>query len=225
MVQTETNQGLWIPEDDMIPSSETPSRGHPVIVVPPVLRSDKNMVNMRDWINNHEFRAFESGIEDSRTRDPKNDVLKIISKIDEVFEETRQKITLVGFSLGGIYAFVAAMYRPEKIQRVVLVGTPIRRHVADAAKGRYKEIAKAIINGNPSYNSFLSAISTTSMPFDYDLACIYTRDDEAFHWEDCLDERADIAVEVRGQHRKLYNNPKVFTAVTDILQAPIDRPL
>ncbi len=226
MVQTaETTRRILFSENGANQNGETPrGDGHPIIVVPPVLRSDKNMVNMRDWINNRGFRAFESGIEDSRTRDPQSDVLKIISKTDEVFEETGQKITLVGFSLGGIYTFVAAMFRPEKIQRVVLVGTPIRRHVADAAKGRYKEIAKAIINGNPSYDSILSAIPTTSMPFGYPLICMYSKDDEAFDWEDCSgDKRSSRDIEVDGQHKSLHHNFQVFSGLTSILEEPIDK--
>ena len=224
MVQAEVDKRIILPENDLNQKRETPhGDGHPIIVIPPVGRSDMNMGKMRKWIDSQGFTAFESGIKKGDERDPKGDVLKIISRIDEVFEQTGQKITLVGLSLGGIYTFIAAMYRPEKVQRVILIGTPIRRHVAEAARGRYKDIAKMIINGNRSYDSFLSAIPATSMPFDYDLACIYSKDDEAFNWKDCFDERADKVVEIKGSHRRLYNNPDVFTAVADILQTPIDK--
>ena len=227
MIQLETEttgQKMLHTENGASGLSEIPrGDGYPVLIVPPVLRSDKNMENMKDWLSSYGFKVFESGIEDSRKRDPRNDILGILSRIDKIFEQTGQKITLVGLSLGGIYTFVSAMYRPEKIQRVILVGTPIRKHVAEAAKGPYKEIAGAIIDGNASYNSFLSAIPTASMPYDYDLICMYSKDDEAFNWEDCFDERAQLSIEISGQHRSLHKNPQVFNNVTDICQTPVDK--
>ncbi|OGH21640.1 MAG: hypothetical protein A2629_01910 [Candidatus Levybacteria bacterium RIFCSPHIGHO2_01_FULL_41_15] len=203
---------------------KSPIPGDPIIVVPPVGRSDMNMASMRDWINSQGHPAFDSGIEKGDIRDPRGDILRIIARIDEVFEETGREITMIGLSLAGIYVFVSAMYRPEKIRRVILIGTPIRRHIAEAAKGRYKEIAKAIINGNRSYDSFLSAIPITSMPFDYNLICMYTRDDEAFDWKDCSgDKRSNMDIEVDGPHRNLYRNPKVFEKITSVLKTPIDK--
>src|SRR3989338_4691581 len=131
MVQLETEtiaQKLLFTENGANQVEKPHGDGHSVIVIPPVGRSDMNMGKMRKWIDSQGFTAFESGIKKGDERDPKGDVLKIISRIDEVFEQTGQKITLVGLSLGGIYTFIAAMYRPEKVQRVILIGTPIRRH-------------------------------------------------------------------------------------------------
>jgi pimeloyl-ACP methyl ester carboxylesterase len=50
---------------------------------------------------------------------------RLIDRVDEVYEESKQPIALVGWSLGGYMAREVARDRPAQISQVITLGTPV----------------------------------------------------------------------------------------------------
>jgi pimeloyl-ACP methyl ester carboxylesterase len=50
---------------------------------------------------------------------------RLLQRIDQLAWATGEKVVLVGWSLGGLYAREAAKRRPDKVATVVTLGTPI----------------------------------------------------------------------------------------------------
>lgn len=203
-------------QDPILNGGETPrGDGHPIMPVPGLLRSDKDMREMRDYFAKEGYTSLESGIE--KNREPGPHILNMISRLEKAINEMGQKATLIGVSLGGIYALVIGIMRPDLVQRVVLIGTATRKHVRDAANPRYKNIISMVIGGNQSYESFLHAIPTASIPPGIELISLHTRNDKVFNWEDCVDPRARLNIEVPDSHYDLHKSPRVFEIIKGVL--------
>jgi hypothetical protein len=56
---------------------------------------------------------------------------RLLERIDRIAWATDQKIVLIGGSLGGLYAREAAKRRPDKVETVVTLGTPISNGLRD----------------------------------------------------------------------------------------------
>jgi hypothetical protein len=48
----------------------------------------------------------------------------IVERVDTLYEQTGQRIALIGWSIGGCYALDVSQQRPEKIERVITLGSP-----------------------------------------------------------------------------------------------------
>jgi len=216
MVQAETDRRIVLAENILNGEKGKPrGDGHPVMPVPGLLKSDEDMRGMRDWLSEEGYMPIKSGIR--KNREPGPHILGMISRLESVVRETGQKATLIGVSLGGIYSIVVGVMRPDLVQRVVLIGTATTRHVRDAANRRYRKIIDMVIGGNPSYESFLHAVPTTSIPAEVELFSFFTRKDKVFNWRCCVDPRARQNIEVLDSHYELHKSPEVFRIINGVL--------
>ena len=98
--------------------------GHPVLVLPGLLADDSSTRPLRSFLNSHGYRAHgwkqgrNCGLRGSLERD-------MVARIDELFERhDRRKISLVGWSLGGLYARQLAKLAPDKVRCMISLGSP-----------------------------------------------------------------------------------------------------
>jgi pimeloyl-ACP methyl ester carboxylesterase len=105
-----------------LPDGSSPS-GPPVLTLPGFLVDDDRLRLLRMALNRHGFRAhrWKLGRNTGATAD-------IIDRLDERVEHLLDKngtpIALVGWSLGGLFAREYAKRNPEKISKVITLGTP-----------------------------------------------------------------------------------------------------
>ena len=97
--------------------------GHPVLTLPGFLASDLSMVPMRHYLAElgYDTQAWRMGRNIgglSRIRSALRDRLR------SIFKETGRKVSLVGWSLGGVYARDLALQAPEMVRYVVTLGSP-----------------------------------------------------------------------------------------------------
>jgi pimeloyl-ACP methyl ester carboxylesterase len=183
--------------------------GAPVVVVPGFLASDLSLVELHRWLGRVGYRPYYSGI--GRNVDcPRVMVERLIHTIEKAHRETGRKVTLVGHSLGGLLARGAAIKRPDLIERVITVGSPIngvRAHPAilAAAHALRGDCLETCI---PWLQSELPAGVTA--------ASIYSPTDGVVDPATCLAPGVQ-AIEVRGTHTGLVANPNAFTALATLL--------
>jgi pimeloyl-ACP methyl ester carboxylesterase len=102
----------------------------PVIVVPAFLAPDFVTLPLRRALRAAGHRAwgwgqgFNMGAQRSKLEG-------LLAQIDRISWATGEKVALVGWSLGGIYAREAAKRRPDKVATVVTLGTPISHGLRD----------------------------------------------------------------------------------------------
>ncbi len=97
--------------------------GHPVLTLPGFLASDLSMAPMRRYLKELGYDAYAwkmgrntGGV--SRMRAALRD------RLAEIHAATGRKVSIVGWSLGGVYARDLALQAPEMVRYVVTLGSP-----------------------------------------------------------------------------------------------------
>ncbi|MDB5721282.1 MAG: alpha/beta fold hydrolase [Alphaproteobacteria bacterium] len=99
-----------------------PEDGPPVLVIPGFLATDRTTLGLQRALGEAGFRA--SGTETGINAGARPDTLDRLAKRIEAFGKGR-RVTLIGWSLGGIFAREVAKLRPDLVDKVITMGTPI----------------------------------------------------------------------------------------------------
>jgi pimeloyl-ACP methyl ester carboxylesterase len=98
-----------------------PERGEPLLVVPGFLATDRTTLGLQRAFAEAGYRVTGWGLGMNRGARP--DILDRMAERIEQFGGGRP-VTLVGWSLGGIFAREVAKLRPDLVERVVTLGSP-----------------------------------------------------------------------------------------------------
>ncbi|TDG15269.1 alpha/beta hydrolase [Seongchinamella unica] len=109
--------------------------GHTVMTIPGFMGADGSTGMLRQFLKDRGYRAIPWGLgrNASEARASTMDEFmahrarvedKIAARIEHEFIATGRKLTLIGWSLGGLYAVALAHRYPQWIRQVVTLGTP-----------------------------------------------------------------------------------------------------
>ena len=188
--------------------------GHPVLTLPGFLAGDLSMAPMRRYLTELGYDAYAwrmgrntGGL--ARMRDALHD------RLAEIHGKTGRKVSIVGWSLGGVYARDLALRVPEMVRYVVTLGSPFANDVrATNATRLYEALSGETVDGDPE---MLKAISG-DLPVP--TSSIYSRTDGIVNWRTCLVRPSATAenIEVHlASHVGLGVNPAALWAVADRL--------
>jgi hypothetical protein len=210
----EFNASLWLsPLLMRAPKGD----GHPVLTLPGFLASDISMAPMRRYLTalGYDARGWKLGRNVggvSRMRAGLRD------RLAEIHTVTGRKVSIVGWSLGGVYARDLALQAPEMVRYVVTLGSPFANDVrATNATRLYEALSGETVGEDSELRKALSGdlpVPTTS---------IYSRADGVVNWRTCLLHPSDTAenVEVHlASHVGLGVNPAALWAIADRLAQP-----
>ena len=98
--------------------------GHPVLVLPGLVTSDRSTVALRGFLKSKGYASY--GWDLGRNYGPLPGVeSKMIDRLKELAHKHERKVSLVGWSLGGIYARQLAKMLPDDVRRMAL---PVLSH-------------------------------------------------------------------------------------------------
>lgn len=192
--------------------------GHPVFVLPGLLASDLSTRPLRSFLDAQGYASH--GWQQGRNLGLRPGVeLGMLERLDELYERHgRRRISLVGWSLGGIYARQLAKRVPEKVRCVISLGSPFTGspkatnawRVYEFASGqkvddRDQHIAGPLAEAPP--------VPTTS---------VFSRSDGICAWQTCVNVESEQVenIEVYGSHCGLGHHPAAVYAVADRLAQP-----
>ena len=102
--------------------------GHAVLTLPGFLASDLSMAPMRRYLKELGYDAYAwkmgrnfGGV--SRMRSALRD------RLAEIYQATGRKVSVVGWSLGGVYARDLALQAPHMVRYVITLGSPFASDV------------------------------------------------------------------------------------------------
>jgi pimeloyl-ACP methyl ester carboxylesterase len=188
--------------------------GHPVLTLPGFLGSDLSMAPMRRYLKElgYDTNAWNLGRNIggvSRMRASLRD------RLAEVHDITGRKVSLVGWSLGGVYARDLAQQMPDMVRYVVTLGSPFANDVrATNATRLYEALSGEMVEENSELRKAIAGdlpVPTTS---------IYSRSDGIVNWRTCLLRPSDTAENVEvylASHVGLGVNAAALWAVADRL--------
>jgi len=130
----------------------------------------------------------------------------------------RGKVTLIGWSLGGIYARELARAAPERVRRVITLGSPFNHHPrANNADRLYRWV-----NGGGE-NIDWEGFHRRRVPPPVPCTAIYSKSDGIVAWRCAIEDPAPNTENVRvsGSHMGLGVNVHVLRVIAERLARPV----
>ena len=192
--------------------------GHPVLVLPGLLASDLSTRPLRSFLKAQGFAAH--GWNQGRNLGLREGVeAGMLDRLDELYERYGQrKISLVGWSLGGIYARQLAKRRANKVRSVISLGSPFTGSPKATNAWRVYEFA----SGQKVDHRDQHIAGPLADPPPVPTTSIFSRTDGICAWQTCLNVESEQVenIEIYGSHCGLGHHPAAVYAVADRLAQP-----
>jgi pimeloyl-ACP methyl ester carboxylesterase len=188
--------------------------GHPVLALPGFLASDLSMAPMRRYLKQlgYDTYAWKMGRNLGGIASRRNALKSLLT---EIHTTTGRKVSIVGWSLGGIYARDLALQLPDMVRSVITLGSPFANDVRATNATRLYE---ALSGETVEHNSELTQAIAGDLPVP--VTSIYSRTDGIVNWRTSLLRPSDTAenIEVHlASHIGLGVNAAALWAAADRL--------
>lgn len=194
--------------------------GHPVMTLPGFGGADGSMAPLRAWLQRwgYDARPWNLGRNFPKYRMDSLDaamlfrekmVKRAARELEKIYRETGQKVTLVGWSLGGIYAHELGILHPQWVRQVVTLGTPHGDPRGTAAWG----IMRRVYNSNvPVEVQDISGwLSSSLTPLKVPMTVIFSPTDGIVSQEVAMLKDPGVThLAVNSSHVGFALNPKVY---------------
>lgn len=193
--------------------------GHGVLVIPGFLSDDSFNGPLRKHLDRMGYQStgWSLGVNLGPTVSP----IETAATVAKQFaEQTGGKISIVGHSLGGIYAREVAKLCPDLVRQVITLGSPFSRGKEP------KNFAGKIFRWlNPDVES-LDESDEYSVAPPLPTSAVYTRTDGIVGWGLAVQKDGHGQcenIEVRGSHCGLTHNASVWYVLADRLAQSTDQ--
>lgn len=189
--------------------------GHSVIVIPGFLGSDGYNKALCNYLNGLGYDAggWALGV----NLGPRDEVIQGLQKrLLSAYEHSGKKVTLIGHSLGGVYAREMARLHPGMVRQVISLGSPI------AERGDSRKLSARLfrrLNGPIDIERQATLQEAPSVP----TTAVYSRSDGVVHWQNAIQRNGHLRcenIEVYGSHCGLTVNTSVWRVLADRLAQP-----
>ena len=192
--------------------------GHPVLVLPGFTAADGSTLQLRALLRRLGYRTY--GWKLGNNLGPTPQIVRgLEQRINEISEKEGQPVSIIGWSLGGIYARDLARRFPDLVRQVITLGSPIRMNPGDpSAARRLWETLEPLHDRDAQV-----FVSDDDDPLPVPSTAVYSRSDGVVHWRLCLEVKGPLSesVEVFGSHCGLGFNPSVAIVVADRLSRDV----
>jgi len=191
--------------------------GHPVLVLPGYAASDASTWVLREFLSRLGYRALPWALGRNQGGLKGDLGSRLASRLDDVQQESGVPVSLVGWSLGGVYARVLARRFPAKVRQVVTLGSPFAG--SPTATSIYRVYRRT---GHPRAETIRTAprhaFAGEPLP-GIPSTAIYSRSDGVVAWQIARQQPGPLSesIEVISSHVGLGIHPAVLFAIADRL--------
>jgi pimeloyl-ACP methyl ester carboxylesterase len=191
--------------------------GHPVLVLPGLVASDTSTRPLRSFLKGRGYAV--SGWRQGRNLGLRDGVQDgMVDLVQELSDTEGRKISLVGWSLGGLYARQLAKMLPDRVRGVITLGSPFAAgpkatnawRVYEMASGRRADEEDTRFGGTLAGRP---PVPTTA---------IFSRTDGICAWQGCREQTSATSesIEIESSHCGMGHHPAAVYAVADRLAQP-----
>jgi pimeloyl-ACP methyl ester carboxylesterase len=205
----------------------------PVVLVPGFMAGDSSLMMMSRHLRKLGYRTYRSTMH-ANVGCTQEASYALERRIEAIAIKRERKVTIVGHSLGGLLARGIAARRPDLVEGIVTMGSPLMAPGAIHSVLLF-DLALVIalrkaglggMMGDDCTSGDCARLSWEQSREDLHpsvaFTSIFSRRDGVVDWRGCLDPGAKT-VEVRTSHLGMAFDPVVFDIVASTLQTNRDR--
>ena len=186
--------------------------GRPVLVLPGLLAGDGSTLAIRTHLESLGYVVEGWGL--GRNFGPRPGIEEsMLEKLESMAAANGQKVSLVGQSLGGVYARLLAQDRPDLVRCVMTLGSPVAGH--PRASNAWKIYEYFSGSRSDDHEKWAKVISAPTIP----TSSICSRTDGVVDWSStkCRPSKWAENIEVVSSHIGMGAHPAVLYAIADRL--------
>ncbi|PWR21683.1 esterase/lipase family protein [Zavarzinia compransoris] len=187
--------------------------GHPVLVIPEFLTGDAVTWPLRRFLTDRGYAVY--GWDQGFNFGPRPDILAALqARIGHLSDLHGTRVSLIGVSIGGIYAREAARSRPNAVRSVITLGTPTRPMedgvLTDTAPASLIDALRLAVGSLREKIAKAPPVPTTAL---------YSRTDGLVAWQSCLEAEGPMheSIEIFSSHIGMAHNPLALRVIADRL--------
>ncbi len=186
--------------------------GHAVIVFPGLGAGDFSTAPLRSFLSSQGYETY--GWDLGFNFGPRDGVLKkSVERVMDICATSKRKVSLIGWSLGGLYAREFAKALPKQTRSVITLGTPFSGDPKATNAWRFYEF----VSGHKLDDKKMIAHIKEAPPVP--TTSIFSRTDGVVAWPLSIQKESKTAenIEVIASHVGMGMNPIALYAVADRL--------
>ena len=189
--------------------------GSPVLVLPGLAQSDLFTRPLRRFLTERGHVAHRWGL---GTNTGKTSLVDdhLQARLQELFEAYGRKVSIVGWSMGGLFARTLAHAAPNSVRQVITLGSPFAGNPKASNAWRLYEAMSGQQAADPNVAKRFQG--TLRVP----TSSIFSRSDGIVAWQCCLNKVGPQAenIEVISSHCGMGHHPAALYAIADRLAQP-----
>jgi pimeloyl-ACP methyl ester carboxylesterase len=190
--------------------------GHPVLVLPGLAADDRSTVPLRRFLRRlgYHVHGWRLG-----ANVPSQEMIRRLSdRLERLHAQHARPMSIVGWSLGGIYGREIARRSPDAVRAVVTLGSPFRP--APGFESHAAPLARAL--AGPWGVGAPRSWPGDDRPLPVPSTSVFSRTDGIVPWQACVNagRGPHETIEVVGSHCGLGHHPAVLLVVADRLAQP-----
>lgn len=198
--------------------------GEPVMLIPGFMSGDGLMLELHRWLKRIGYQSYLSNIVWNNDC-PDHTARKLATKVLRIQRDHGQRVRLIGHSLGGMLAKSILQEHPERIDRVITLGSPFRSMVKahPAVVGiwdQLKLMRSALVGRNLHASCGTGHCLCGFMknmlqprPVGVPQFAVYSRKDGVAHWSSCMEEEHGANTEVTCTHIGMVYDVEVYRTI------------
>ena len=188
--------------------------GEPVMVVPGFSASDSSTGVLRNYLRYLGYTVSGWGLGTNRGNVPEL-LEQLTQRVADYAQEQNSPVRLIGWSLGGYISREIARDRPDLVDRVITLGSPV------IGGPKYTAVAPFYRQMGFDVEEIAREVEARyDQPLEVPVTAIYSRGDGVVAWKACVDARSPNMkhVEVSGSHLSLGFSPGVLRIIAKRLR-------
>lgn len=192
------------------------SDGHPVMILPGFMASKSSTSILREFVGKLGYKEYDWGLGRNLGKVEYLDLLAL--RIEDIYNEHQQKVSLIGWSLGGVFARQVAKIQSKYVRQVITLGSPFQ-NIVEANNAAW--VYSILYGGQKVKDLDRSLLSDFPLPAPVPTTAIYSKEDGIVPWRMCMETQEGKFhqnIQVRGSHFGLGMNGSVLNIIKDRLQ-------
>lgn len=193
--------------------------GHPVVVFPGLGGAPFTTSHLRSYLRDCGYTAhcWGRGVNTGPEGIFDDWLCGLQDDLSRWNDQSGRKVSLLGWSLGGIYARELAKRCPDRVRQVITLGTPF----GSMRGATHAEVVYRLLNGDVSQLTPEMARRLRECP-PVPTTSIYSKTDGVVCWRGCIERKSGLSesVEVGASHLGMVTHPEVLRIIANRLAQP-----